>query len=197
MWNPELRAKMLLLLRGFLALGERLEKYMTRNPEPRRAEQTCHGCALNGAPSGGGENFASPAQSAHLPFLPAVIFCCNNQLQTNLIKGTRGGKRLSFQVQWSEGLWLTANVFTARRQGPAEEARHLLQERKEWITLGCRGGQIQASRKTEKPAIYTGFKAYIILLLEELKVLWGTWNRTTESHLLCFRFYYKQTLRWI
>lgn len=32
---------------------------------------------------------------------------------------------------------------------------------------------------------------------EKLKVLWGTWNRATESHLLCFRFYYKQTLRWI
>lgn len=71
---------MLLLLRGFLALAERLKEYMIWNPAPRRAEQISQGCALNGAPSGGGENFASPAQSAHLPcylqlFLVAITSC--------------------------------------------------------------------------------------------------------------------------
>lgn len=118
-------------------------------------------------------------------------FCCDKQLQSNLTEGTRGEKHLSFQVQWSEGLWLTTNVFTARRQGPAEEARHLLWERNEWIMLGSRGRQTQAFVKAEKSAIYTGFKVYPSLLcpfLKELEVLlWYLERHNCKS--IFFGFY--------
>lgn len=71
-------------------------------------------------------------------------------------------------------------MFTARRQDPAEESRHLLWERKAGIRLGSRGRQSQVFGQAEKPAIHVGFRVYPSLLcsfLKELEVLLGYLER--------------------
>lgn len=116
-----------MLLRGFLALAERLEEYMNWNPDLRKAEKTCHGCALNGTPSGVGENFASPAQSAHLPFLPAVIFVAITSCKQTWSKGQEVG-----------------SVYPSRCSGAKGSDCKCVHSKK---TRPCRGGQTSALEK--------------------------------------------------
>lgn len=165
------------------------------NPAQRRAEQTdMPWLCLEWSIFWGQRELSWPYTVSSFAIFTCSYFGCHNQLQTNLIQGTRGGKHLSFQVQWSGGLWLTANMFTARRKGPTEQARHLLWEWKEGIMLGHKGRQTQAlgrqrsqlSRQDSKPTpVFSAFSLGIRKFCqdtEQLKVICHASDSTRSRH---------------
>lgn len=151
MWNPEFKTKKLTFCHTDCKAGRMYNK----KPSPKWSWADILQLRLEWCLFWGWRELCW-TPTLILTIFTCSYFCCDKQLQSNLMEGTRGEKHLSFQVQWSKGLWLTANVFTARRQGPAEEARHLLWERNEWIMLGSRRRQTQAFIEAEKSDIYTG-----------------------------------------
>lgn len=75
------------------------------NPAQRRAEQTdMPWLCLEWGIFWGRRELSWPYTVSSFAIFTCSYFGCHNQLQTNLIQGTRGGKHLSFQVQWSGGL---------------------------------------------------------------------------------------------